>query len=279
MAGKGLFQGRLIAIGGNEDKSDQQLVLKRIVKEIGKADFRVGIVTTASEVPEQRAQDYQQVFSALGASEIIILDIRNRTQANDEAIADRLSTLDLIFLTGGNQLRLTTILGGSKFLEALQNRLDAGALIAGTSAGAAVFSDTMIYEGSSAEGLVKGKVLTTSGFGFVENIVFDTHFMARGRLGRLIQIVTTNPTCFGVGLGEDSGVVFTEREVMEVIGSGQVIIVDGSEIDHSNIMDIQLGGPIAVENVKFHSLVKGYGFDFKHRRFLNPSDIPLKESL
>lgn len=279
MAGKALFQGRLIAIGGNEDKSEERLVLKRIVKEIGKTDFKVGIVTTASEIPEQRAQDYQQVFQALGASQITILDIRSRAQANDIEIAHRLNTLDLIFLTGGDQLRLTTILGGSKVLEALHTRLDAGALIAGTSAGAAVFSDTMIYEGCSAEGLIKGKVLTTSGFGFVENIVFDTHFMARGRLGRLIQIVTTNPTCFGVGLGEDSGVVFTEPEVMEVIGSGQVIIVDGSGIGHSNIMDIQLGGPIAVENVKFHSLVNGYGFDFKHRRFLSPSDIQTKESL
>lgn len=279
MAGKALFQGRLIAIGGNEDKSEERLVLKRIVKEIGKADFSVGIVTTASEVPEQRAQDYAPVFKALGATEITILDIRNRSQANDLAIADRLNGLDLIFLTGGDQLRLTTILGGSKVLAALQNRLDAGALIAGTSAGAAVFSDTMIYGGSSAEGLMKGKVLTTAGFGLVEKIVFDTHFMARGRLGRLIQIVTTNPTCFGVGLGEDSGVVFTEREVMEVIGSGQVIIIEGSEIGHSNILDIPLGGPIAVEGVKFHSLVNGYGFDFKHRRFLSPSDIQTKESL
>ncbi len=278
MAGKALFQGRLIAIGGNEDKSEQLLVLKRMVKEIGKADFQVGIITTASQEPEQRARDYQQVFTTLGASQITILDIRDRTQANDPEISSSLNGLDLIFLTGGDQLRLTTILGGSKVLDAIHECLEAGALIAGTSAGAAVFSDTMIYEGSSEEGLVKGKVLTTSGFGFVENIVFDTHFMARGRLGRLIQIVTTNPTCFGVGLGEDSGVVFSDGETMEVIGSGQVVIVDGSEIGHSNIRDIQLGGPIAVENVKIHSLVSGYGFDFKHRRFLSPSEIETKES-
>ena len=229
MSVKPYFQGRLIAIGGNEDKSDQLLVLKRVVQEIGKKDFNVGIVTTASEEPEQRAKDYQAVFTTLGATQIEILDIRTRAQANDENLAKLCSDLDLIFLAGGDQLRLTTILGGSKILEAMYHKLATGALIAGTSAGAAVFSDTMIYEGSSEEGLVKGKVFTTSGFGFVENIIFDTHFMARGRLGRLIQIVTTNPTCFGVGIGEDSGVVLKGDETLEVIGTGQVIIVDGCD--------------------------------------------------
>ncbi len=121
-------------------------------------------------------------------------------------------------------------------LLAIQNRLGAGAVVAGTSAGAAVFSDTMIYEGKSEEGLFKGKVLTTSGFGFVKNIIFDTHFMTRGRIGRLVQIVTTNPTCIGVGIGEDSGVVLKGDETVEVIGTGQVIIVDGSDIVHSNII-------------------------------------------
>ena len=167
-------------------------------------------------------------------------------------------------------MRLTTIMGGSKVLAAIQNRLEAGALIAGTSAGAAVFSDTMIYEGESEEGLFKGRVLMTSGFGFVKGIIFDTHFMARGRIGRLVQIVTTNPTCIGVGIGEDSGVVLKGDGTLEVIGTGQVIIVDGSDIAHSNILDIKPGGAIAVENVRLHSLVSGYGYNLKESRFLIP---------
>ena len=126
----------------------------------------------------------------------------------------------------------------------------------------------MIYEGKSEEGLFKGSVLTTSGFGFVKNIIFDTHFMARGRIGRLIQIITTNPTCIGVGIGEDSGVVLKGDGIAEVVGTGQVIIVDGSDIVHSNIMNIQPGEPIAVENVRIHSLVNGYGYDFEKRQFL-----------
>jgi cyanophycinase len=128
----------------------------------------------------------------------------------------------------------------------------------------------MIYEGKSEEGLFKGKVFTTAGFGFVNNIVFDTHFMARGRIGRLMQIVATNPTCIGVGIGEDSDVVFNGSNFMKVIGTEQVIIVDGSDIAHSNIMNIEPGGSIAVGNIRIHPLIHGYGFDFKKRLFLTP---------
>ena len=128
----------------------------------------------------------------------------------------------------------------------------------------------MIYEGKSEEGLIKGRVLTTAGFGFVEKIIFDTHFVTRGRIGRLVQIVTTNPTCIGVGIGEDSGVILKGDGTVETIGTGQVIIVDGSDIGHSNIIDIEPGEPIAVENIRIHSLVNGYGYDFKNRRVLTP---------
>jgi len=268
---KASFQGRLIAIGGNEDKENELVVLKRVVQEIGKTKFKVAVFTTASEEPEERAKDYTEVFTTLGATEIVIFDIRERTQANDIAFVRKMENVDLIFLAGGDQLRLTTILGGSKIFQTIKEKLEAGALIAGTSAGAAVFSDTMIYDGKSEEGLFKGRVLTTSGFGFVENIVFDTHFMDRGRLGRLMQIATTNPTCIGVGIGENSGVILDGDGVIEVIGTGQVIIVDASHIKHSNIMDIDRGESIAVENMCIHSLASGYGYNFKKREFLVPS--------
>ena len=276
MVSKPFFSGRLIAIGGNEDKADELVVLKRVVQEVGKIDFKVGVITTASETPEVRGKDYQKVFTTLGAAKIEILNITTRTKANDKKIAKSIEDADLVFLGGGDQLRLTTILGGSKVLEAIHDRLDAGALVAGTSAGAAAFSDTMIYEGRSEDGLFKGKVHTTSGFGFIDNIIFDTHFMARGRIGRLIQIVTTNPTAIGVGIGEDSGVILQGDGVIEVIGTGQVIIVDGRDIIHSNIMDIESGGPIAVENVRIHSLVNGYGFNFKKRQFIIPQQPKLE---
>jgi cyanophycinase len=271
MALNPIFLGRLIAIGGNEDKAQELVVLKRVIQEIGKSDYKVSVITTASENPEQKGKEYQKVFTTLGASLIEILNIKERSQANDNKMAQSLEDVDLIFLAGGDQLRLTTIMGGSKVLAGIQNRLEAGALIAGTSAGAAVFSDTMIYEGKSEEGLFKGSVLTTSGFGFVKKIIFDTHFMARGRIGRLIQIITTNPTCIGVGIGEDSAVVLKGDGVAEVVGTGQVIIVDGKDIGSSNIMDIIPGEPIAVENVRIHSLVNRYRYNLKNRQFLKPN--------
>ncbi len=264
------FLGRLIAIGGNEDKVNELLVLTRVVQEVCKKSFNVSVITTASEEPDLRGKEYHKVFSTLGASSINILNITSREQANDSDLAQTIEEADLIFLAGGDQLRLTTILGGSEVLEAIQNRLVAGALIAGTSAGAAVFSDTMIYEGKSEEGFIKGKVLTTAGFGFVDKIIFDTHFVSRGRIGRLVQIITTNPTCIGVGIEEDSGVILKGDGTVEIIGTGQVIIVDGSDISHSNIIDIEPGEPIAVENIRIHTLVNGYGYDFTNRRFLSP---------
>ena len=268
MTTKPLFLGRLIAIGGNEDRVDDLVVLKRVVQEIGKEGYKVAVITTASEEPEQRGKEYHAVFTNLGALKVEILNIKKRSQANNRDFVRVLKDIDLIFLTGGDQLRLTTILGGSKTLQAIQDQLAEGVLIAGTSAGAAIFSDTMIYQGKSEEGLLKGRIFMTSGFGFVENIVFDTHFMARGRIGRLVQIVTTNPTCIGVGIGEDSGIVLNGDGTSEVIGTGQVIIVDGSNITHSNITDIDPGESIAVENVRIHSVVSGYGYDFKKREFL-----------
>ena len=268
MTTKPIFQGRLIAIGGNEDKANDLIVLKRVVQEVEKKEYKVAVITTASEEPEQRGKDYFTVFKNLGASKVEILDIRKRSQANSKDSVKTLEGTDLIFFTGGDQLRLTTVIGGSKILQAIHARLEEGTLVAGTSAGAAVFSDTMIYEGKSEEGLLKGKVFTTAGFGFVENVVFDTHFMARGRIGRLVQIVTTNPTCIGVGIGENSGIILKGDGTTEVIGTGQVIIVDGSEITHSNILEIEPGGSIAVANVLIHSIVHGYGYDFKKRKFL-----------
>ncbi len=271
MKSKSISQGRLIAIGGNEDRVNELVVLRRVIQEVSEVDYKVVVITTASEEPEERGEEYRQAFNSLGAARIEILNISERVQANDDACVKPLEDVNLIFIAGGDQLRLTTILGGSKVLDAIQNRFAAGALIAGTSAGAAAFSSTMIYEGKSEEGLFKGRVLTTPGFGFVENIVFDTHFMDRGRIGRLMQIVTTNPTYTGVGIGEDSGVLLKGDGTVEVIGTGQVIIVDGSDIGHSNILDIEEGGGIAVENLRIHSLVSGYGYDFKQRRLLIPT--------
>ncbi|MDF1685110.1 MAG: cyanophycinase [Legionellaceae bacterium] len=270
MAKSHFFLGHLIAIGGNEDRVNDMIVLKRVIQEIKKANYKIAVITTASEMPEERGKAYYDVFTTLGAGEVTVLNIKEREQANDEKFIKMLENADCIFFVGGNQLRLTTIIMGTKVFGAIQDRLQAGALIAGTSAGAAVFSDTMIYEGKSKEGLFKGGVLCAPGFGFVKDIVFDTHFIDRGRIARLMQIVTANPDNFGIGLGENSGIILNGDGTTEVIGTGQIVVIDGHHLKHSNISNIGVGDAIAVEDIRIHSLVSGYGYDFKKHQFLLP---------
>lgn len=260
----------LIAIGGNEDKANELIVLKRIIKELNKDDFMVGLITTASQEAAKVAKTYTKVFKSLLASRVEVLNIVERDQANDSSYVKTIEEMDLIFFSGGDQLRLTSILGGTSFLKAIEKHLRSGKVVAGTSAGAAAFSDTMIYDGKGEEGLLKGKVSTTPGFGFIENIIFDTHFLTRGRMGRLIQVVASNPTCIGIGLGEDSAIVLNGGKTIEVFGSGQVTIIDGGDIIHSNIMSIEPGKPIAFENIRVHSLVEGYRYDLDEKSFRRP---------
>src|SRR5205085_8589195 len=170
--------------------------------------------------------------------------------------------------SGGNQLRLSSIFGGTDFLQALYHRyLNENFVIAGTSAGAMAMSNTMIYQGNSGEALLKGEVKLTTGLGFLKDVIIDSHFVKRGRFGRLAEAVASNPSCIGVGLGEDTGLLITHGVFMEAIGSGLVIIIDGHEIKHTNIADVQYGSPISIENLLVHVMAKGNGFDLKRRTF------------
>lgn len=265
--------GTLIAIGGNEDKTGNLEVLRRIINE-GKGDeTHIEVVTTASDEPQEMAKTYKQAFQTIGVNRCEVMNITNRDEANNPKYLERINEADIIFFTGGDQLRLTSLLGGSIFLKAVKENYRSGTVIAGTSAGAAVLSDTMIYEGDSRESLLKGKVHLTSGFGLVRNVIFDTHFMDRGRIGRLFQAVASNPTNIGVGLNEDTSVVMRkDSHTMEAVGSGQVIIVDGSKLKSTNISKVDTGMPIAIENIIVHSLVAGYRFDLENGRFITPEE-------
>jgi cyanophycinase len=171
--------------------------------------------------------------------------------------------------SGGDQLRLTSIFGGTEIYQILHDRLIAeeNFVIAGTSAGAMAMSNTMIYQGKSDLAHLKGEVKITTGLAFVANVIIDSHFDKRGRFNRLAQAVASNPQCTGIGLGEDTGVVITEGNQLEVVGSGAVVIVDGKDIRHSNITDISEGAPISIEGLKVNILVKGNGYLLKERKF------------
>ncbi len=264
-------KGILIIIGGAVDKGsftekefDQDPsknlnffetgILKRILTESSHGDLsRIEIVTTASKIPTVVGAEYAKAFEYLGAKNVGILNIDKREQANDDAFVDKLRDSDIVMFTGGDQLRLTSILGGTKFHDVLLDKYQNEHFVyAGTSAGAAAASTNMIYQGSSKEALLKGEIKITSGLGFIDDVVIDTHFVQRGRIGRLFQAVASNPKTIGIGLGEDTGLLIKDNNFMEAIGSGLVILVDGKEIKDTNISNVELGSPISIENMVVH---------------------------
>jgi len=277
-------KGKLIAVGGAEDKGTnletgeihrsnlnffELGILRRIVQEAGGPSARVEIITTASMIPYEVGENYLNAFGKAGCTNVGVMHIRTRQDAMNETYIARIKECDAVMFTGGNQLRLSATDGGTEFLTILKRRyMEENFLVAGTSAGAMAMSNTMIYEGNATKAHLKGEVKITTGLGFINSIIIDSHFEKRGRFGRLVQAVATNPSCIGIGLGEDTGMLITEDNKMEAIGSGLVVIIDGHDILHSNIGDIPDGNPISIENLKVHfcdkeasgcGIVRGFG--------------------
>src|SRR5215213_125742 len=277
--------GKLLAIGGAEDKGvDLEKgevlktnlnffelgILRRIVEEAGGPDKRMEVITTASMIPYEVGENYLNAFGKIGCTNIGIMPIRNRADAMNGEYIERISNCGAVMFSGGNQLRLTATFGGTEFLQIALDRYhdERNFVVAGTSAGAMAASNTMIYEGNAARAHLKGEVKITTGLGFMDDVIFDSHFEKRGRFGRLAQAVAGNPSCIGIGLGEDTGMLITEGNKMEAIGSGLVIIIDGYDIRHSNIADIPEGNPVSIEGLKVHFCEKGNGYLIKERAYL-----------
>ncbi len=280
-----IAKGKLIAIGGAEDKGTdlekgeinrnnlnfiELGILNRIVKESGGPTAKIEVVTTASMIPYEVGENYINAFGKMGCIDVNVMHIRNRGDAMNEEYLQRIKTCDTVMFSGGNQLRLSTIFGGTQFLKILLERYhtEDNFTVAGTSAGAMAMSNTMIYEGNAAKAHLKGEVKITTGLGFIDDVIIDSHFEKRGRFTRLAQVVATNPSCIGIGLGEDTGMLITEGNKMEAIGSGCVIIIDGHDIRFSNIADIPEGNPYSIENLRVHICEKGNGYMVKERQFL-----------
>lgn len=275
--------GHLVAVGGAEDKGTdlekgivqrnrlnffELGILKNIVSLIGLEDPRVEVVTTASSIPDEVAENYRDAFQKLGCTNVGHLRIRNREDAALPENLERLRACNCIMLSGGNQLRLSSNFGGTEFLDILKERYTAGnLLIAGTSAGAMAMSNTMIYEGNAAIAHLKGEVKITTGLGLIQNVIIDTHFDKRGRFNRLAQAVAAQPGAIGIGLGEDTGVIVSEGHRLKAIGSGSVIIIDGKNIEYNNIADISFGKPISVENIIVHIMSGGDTYNLQTRCF------------
>lgn len=277
--------GKLMIIGGavnkgsfSETEYDQNVeknlnffergILRKIIDEsCKKKDSVIEVITTASQIPQIVGPEYKKAFEFLGAKNVNILDIQTREEANSDAMVARAAAADVVMFTGGDQLRLTSILGGTRFHEAILLKYqEQNFIYAGTSAGAAAASENMIYQGSSSEALLKGEIKTTQGLGFIENVIVDTHFVQRGRIGRLFQSVVNNPRTLGIGLGEDTG-LYISGDTMTAIGSGLVILVDGRFIKDTNLTKINLGQPISIDNLTVHVMSQNDYFDLKTKEF------------
>ena len=233
-------------------------ILKRIIDESKhKANSRIEVITTASKIPKEIGAEYVKALHYLGADNVDVLYIERREQAMQPEVLERLKAADVVMFTGGDQLRLTSILGGTPFHDILLDKYhNEDFVYAGTSAGAAAASNNMIYQGSSSEALLKGEVKITSGLGLIDGVIIDTHFVQRGRIGRLFQSVVGNPKVLGIGLGEDTGLLITNKNRMEAIGSGLVILVDGREIKDTNLTQVELGQPISINHLVTHVMSK-----------------------
>jgi cyanophycinase len=278
-------KGKLISVGGAEDKGTdleqgfiqrnrlnffELGILKRFIDEVGGVEKRIEVITTASSIPVEVGENYLDAFGKIGCKNIGVIDIRKREDVFEEGFINRVKNADGIMFSGGDQLRLTSIFGGTEIYNVLHDRYfnEDGFVIAGTSAGAMAMSNTMIYQGKSELAHLKGEVKITTGLAFMGNVIIDSHFDKRGRFNRLAQAVASNPQCTGIGLGEDTGVIVTGGNNLEVVGSGAVVIVDGRDIRHTNITEVGMGEPIALDNLRVSIMVRGNRYLLKERKFI-----------
>jgi len=276
-------KGKLVIIGGSVDRGSfseseadlkrnlnffERGILKRITTESLKNNLsRFEIITSASSIPEEVGEEYVKAFAQLNVLNVGLLHIRSREEANAPENIERLKNADVVMFSGGDQLRLTAIFGGTAFhhllLEKYQNE---EFLISGTSAGAAASSNNMIYQGSSSEALHKGEVKITGGLGFINNVIIDTHFVQRGRIGRLLYACASNPINLGIGLGEDAGLLITNGHSMEAVGSGLIMLIDATHMKHTSISEVEMGSPISIDNLIVHVMALGDHYDLKNKK-------------
>lgn len=276
-------KGKLIAVGGNEDKGTypnprskhkyyldffELGILKRFLSEIPAKTPKIEVITTASMIPEEVGERYLSAFGILGTEHVNLMHIRNEEDVLKKEYIERIRQADGVMFSGGNQARLTQIYGNTEILDIMHRRYqEEPFVIAGTSAGAMAMSDVMIKGGSAKETLVRGSVKISRGLGFIENVIIDSHFVVRGRFGRLMEAVATHPKTIGIGLGEDTGVLITEGCMIETIGSNLVVIADGHNIGYTNIKHVEKGRPVSIENIIMHVLAKGNVYDIGRREF------------
>lgn len=260
----GQKRGWIIPIGGAENKENDRRILERFVRVSGGADADIVVIPTASRAHETGAR-YQQVFNDIGAQRVTVMDFDTRRDCQEQGRLRRLEEASGIFFTGGNQLRLTTLLGGTLVAKLIRTANAGGVTVGGTSAGASILSEHMIAAGDEGSSLIAGSVRLAPGLGLTNRFIIDQHFRQRDRLGRLLTALAYNPFAVGIGLDEDTAAFIGADETVEVEGSGGVTIVDGADVSYSSIDTVEEGQPVCMLGLRVHVLVAGATFNLHTR--------------
>ncbi|HEV3181075.1 MAG TPA: cyanophycinase [Steroidobacteraceae bacterium] len=272
----GRTRGWIVPIGGAENKENDRRILERFVRVSGAEQADIVVIPTASRVHET-GERYEQVFRSLGAARVTVMDFDTRRDSQEPGRLERIEAASGIFFTGGNQLRLTTLLGGTPVAKLIRLRNACGVTVGGTSAGASILSEHMIAAGDEGSSMIAGSVRLAPGLGLTNRFIIDQHFSQRDRLGRLLTALAYNPFSVGIGLDEDTAAFIGPDETVEVEGSGGVTIVDGSEVSYSSIDSVQEGQPVCMLGLKLHMLVAGATFNLHTRIATAGTLIPPKE--
>lgn len=284
-------KGTIFIIGGAEDRGNKEKedlrqdnrkyerfeILKELLPKSGKNE-RIEIITTATNLPDEMRKLYVDAFKEIGDLDIGFIDIKDKVEARDTKFCKKVEKAHAVFFSGGDQFKLASILGGTQTMEVIKEKYftDKDFIVAGTSAGAMAIPKLMIYEGGKHEAMLKEDISIASGLGILDLCIVDTHFIKRGRFGRLAHAVVMNPEALGIGLGEDTALIVKKGYEAECRGSGMVVIIDGNEILQTNVTEIENNDPIYVENLKVDLLVKGCKFSIKDRKMI--TEKPAREA-
>jgi len=256
----------LIIIGGKEDRSNDKVILGEVARRVGAGKLVVTTVAIPSK-PDGLFEEYEKAFRSLGVKHLFKLEINEREEATRDSKLRILDDAAGVFFTGGDQVKITSQIGDTPIFRRIQEIYEAGGVIAGTSAGASVMSETMLVEGGDEEShVIGGSVRMAPGLGLIDGVIIDQHFMERGRVGRLIGAVAQNPKNLGIGIDEQTAIVVERGNGFYVLGSGAVYAIDGSEVSYSNVAEEDLKKTLSIHDMKVHMLSQGDRFDLLTRR-------------
>src|SRR5215212_1587405 len=257
-------RGRLVAVGGAEDKEGDCVILKEFVRLAGKAKARVVVMTVATDEPEESGAEYKKVFKKLGVDDVQAVDVSTRQDVHDEKALKIIEHATGIFFTGGDQIHITSLMGGTEMQELIRRKYEEGAVLGGTSAGAAMMSNSMIIRGESNCNPRFGGMEIGPGMDFLPDTMIDTHCSQRGRIGRLLTAIAHYPQDIGFGIDENTALVVNDHQ-LEVLGENSVTVIDAGGITYTNLPDLERNQALTLHGVQIHVLSEGHKFDLEKR--------------